>query len=202
MLGPLRRYILYLLSSVTIKDWEVTINIEDGGDGEVIYDFSGKVRFGLNKWVHIGIRSDEPQPCGSEFPTEVTNMLNNRRTDPIFVIDEPTYKRLRIAFGQTLVTGNRFHFRVRFRLLGTFYLGQTDYYTQQAIHHQRKIVINVNFPPTVSVQEVDQRILTEHGDDTWVDKPAEILDPQRVRWEIGKVGFGNSHTLEWRTTRL
>lgn len=197
ILWPARRYLQFFLSSVVIEEWNVDVNISSNGDAEIVHDFRGKVNFGANKWIEIGVQADGKQPCGQEFPILVTNMDTGVTVDPKILVDYPKYKKLRIHFDRPLCRGEKFHYKIEYQLAKTFFFNRDDYYEQHATHFEKRINARINFDKTIDVQRVWGTIVTQHGEEWPIGKDQPHLSQHLVKWSISKAYMGHLHRLWW-----
>lgn len=200
-LAPLRKRLLYWLSCVVITRWDTTVEISEDGDAVVSHEFWGRVNFGYNRWITLAIWAGKKQPKGKNFELEVFDVKRQVYQTPKLVLDEDKYKRFRIRFGQTLKSGDKLQFKVKFTLLKTFYFGKEDYYSHDAVHHEKDVNLKIVFPETTKVEYAGGQIMTEHGDEWKEHEKPIISDPQTIEWRIKRALHGNSHKLYWKAEK-
>jgi len=66
--------------------------------------------------------------------------------------------------------------------------------------HEKKISMEVNFPPEVMVERAWSEIVTDQGD-VWEKHTQPLFGPNRINWAIEKARLGNRHYLKWRCLR-
>jgi hypothetical protein len=200
-LAPLRKRFLYWLSCVIIERWNLNLEIDEDGNAVVNNEIFGKVNFGNANWITLGIWAGEKQPKGKDFKIYVYDVKRQIQRDADYIIDEDTYKRFKIRFGQTLKRNDDFHLRVRYELKKTFLFDVDDYFKWDAVHHEKEVNIKVSFPETIKIEYVGGEIITENGD-VWeeIEKP-EMFDPQTITWQIKRALDGNSHKVYWKAKK-
>jgi len=196
LLGPLRRDIQFLLSSIIIDKWDVDIVINANRDAKISHDFMGRINFGRNRWIRLGIQADADQMNG--LTIKVINVDTDRQVEPKLVINYPRYKRLRIYFDRVLTRGDRFHYRVEYYLKKTFSFGGEDYYLHSAVHYEKRLAFNVSFPDEVVVERAWSEIITDQGD-YWERHDQPVFGPNSIRWTVERARLGNRHRLRWVT---
>jgi hypothetical protein len=199
-LGPLRKWLRFMLATIVIERWEVRIHIDSEGNAHLEHEFWGRVNFGFNKWITFGFLADSEQPPASEFPIAVTNVDCNREVTPEFIVDCPKYKRIKIPFEDELERGDKFHIKMEYDLSKTFFFGKKDYYTHHTFHNEKMIDVEVNFPDEVVVNNTWGRITTEHGDERGKHKAPEKKTSQFIKWVVSEAMHGDAHELFWETT--
>jgi len=198
IIGPIRRRLQFALSSIVIDEWKVSLDIRGDGSATVIHDFTGRINFGKNRWIVIGIHCDSEQGKGSDLGMEVTNIDTNRAVIPEFLLDFPTYKRVKIYFDSVLERGDEFHYKVKYNLTATFFFDREDYYMQSATHYEKKISIYAKFPPNVSVERAWSAIITDQGD-SWGRHKQPVFGSDFVSWTIDTASARNKHYIRWIT---
>jgi hypothetical protein len=186
-LAPMRKRLLYWLSCVIIDKWSVTLEINDEGSAFVTNEFFGKVNFGYAQWLTLGIWTGQEQAKDKDFKVSIFDVTRQDYQDPEFLFNESRLKRVRIRFGNILKRGERFHFRVQYKLEKTFYFDKEDFYDFESVHHEKEIK--------------REEIITEHGDVWEEHEKAKIVDPQTIEWHIQKALYGNHHKLYWKITK-
>lgn len=198
ILSPIRRWFQFLLSSIVIEEWNATINLDEDGTAHTIHDFKGKINFGHNKCISIGILADNPQSEAGSFWIKVVNVDTGKEVKPQVFIDSPKFKRFRISFDRALKRDDKFHYKVEYKLHQSYFFGQEDHYSQDATHFEKQINVRVNFPQTVYVSSVGSEILTAHGDNWGAHKRPKFGD-NWIEWVIEKAVMSNKHRLTWTT---
>lgn len=200
-LAPLRKWLLYKLSCVVIQRWDVNVEIDQDGNAVVNYEILGKVNFGNANWITLGIWAGEKQPKGKDFKMYVYDVRRQTQRDADYVIDEDTYKRFKIRFGQTLRRKDSFHLRVKFDLKRTFLFDVEDYYRWDAVHHEEEVNIKVSFPESIRIEYVGGEIVTENGDVWEEQEKPKMFDPQTITWKIERALHGNAHKVYWKAKK-
>jgi len=200
-LTPLRKRLLYMLSSIVIERWSVTLEITEDGSAVVTNEFWGRVNYGYGQWMTLGIWTGRKQPRGKRFKIRAFDVIRGVAQAPEFVLDESKYKRFRIRFGRTLSRGDKFHFKVQYPLLKTFFFDKEDYYAFDATHHAKEININVVFPRSIHVQYGGGEITSEHGELRPQFGEVEIANPQTIQWRIHGALHGDRHRLYWKAKK-
>jgi len=199
VLGPLRKYLRYMLASIVIEKWSEHIEIDHDGNGDIVHEIHGKANFGFNKWIMFGIVSDTDQPDKEAFPINITNLDDDSTVVPTFLFDYPRYKRVRIPFGYELDRGKKFNFRIEYSLAKTFRLGTTDYHSHHAFHYEKDIDMSVSFPKNCRVVDVTGDITSEHGDVRGKRNSPEKKTDNFVTWQVRRAMHGDDHKLSWST---
>jgi len=196
VLAPLRRGLQFALSSMVIENWNVAISIDRNGDASIVHEFTGRVNFGRNRWVSIGIVSDTEQT--EKLAINATNLETGRQVEPRFALDSPTYKRISIYFDRILERGDFFHYRVDYRLHKSFFFDKEDYYMQSATHYEKRVFIEIKFPEEVTVERAWSEIVTDQGD-VWMKHDQPVFGSDFIRWGVDRACLGNKHYLRWVT---
>jgi hypothetical protein len=196
VLGPIRRNIQFALSSIVIEKWDVRVCIEKDGNANVKHDFSGRVNFGKNRYVRIGIMAESEQP--EKMVVKVVNMDTGREVKPEFLFDYPKYKNVRIHFDRVLERGDLLHYTIEYYVKKGFFFDCEDYYMQSATHYERKISIEILFPDDVVVERAWSEIITDQGD-SWMEHSQPIFAPNSIKWTVEKACLGNRHYVRWTT---
>lgn len=196
ILSPIRRDLQFVLSSIVIDKWIADIVLYKNGDARISHEFSGSVNFGRNRWIRIGITSEAEQK--ESLDIKVINVDTGKLVKPQYLLDFPTYKRLNISFDRVLERGDRFHYKVEYLLEKCFFFDKEDYYMQSTTHYERRLIINVRFPPEVAVERAWSEILTDQGD-SWERHTQPLFQPNSIEWTVEKASLGNRHFLRWIT---
>ncbi len=199
VLGPLRKYLRYVLASVVIEKWSEQLVIDDEGNGDLIHEIHGKVNFGLNKWISLGIGTQSDQPDKESFPIKIINMDDNSPIEPDFLVDYPRYKKIRIPFGRELDRGKKFNLKIAYTLDGTFNLGCEDHHSHHAFHYEKAIDMSITLPDNCRVLTCFGEIVTEHGDVRGKQSPPEKVSENFITWQISQAMHGDNHKLSWTT---
>jgi hypothetical protein len=179
-------------------EWNVSIDISEDGSASVTNEFVGRVNFGLPRYLQIGMWSGVPQPDRKDFFLKATDMKAGHPIDVEFITDSPSYKRIRINFDRMMERGDRFHYRLNYRLLKAFLLGREDYYSHAAIENSRELNIRVAFPPNVEVDKTWAEVMTKYGEVVG-EVSAQLVSPQLIVWKMRRVREGNIYRLNWST---
>lgn len=200
LLGPIRKYLSFRLSSIVIEKRNIDIRIDGEGNGHAVHEFWGKVNFGFNKWIDFGFTSDTDQSDAENFPVTVTDMETHNSLPSEFIVDCPKYKRLRIYFGRELKTGDKLHIKAEFDWKETFFLGQKDFYEHRTFHNEKRVDVSVHFPKGVGVSKFETEITTQYGDIRGKHDVAEKKSPRLLRWSLENAMHGDANRLIWWTT--
>lgn len=201
ILTPIRREAQFALSSIVIHEWNVDLKLKIDGSAEIKHEIEGKVNFGKNRWMVLGISADAPQEEGLRPGIQVTNLETGRNIKPEFIQDYPDYKKVRIYFDRVLKRGDKFHYKIGYNLHSCFFFDREDYYAQKASHYEKRITINVGFPPEVDIERAWSEIVTEQGD-TWVRHKQPSFGPHYINWIINKAQAHNTHYVRWITRTI
>jgi hypothetical protein len=201
-LAPFRKRLLYWLSGVSIVVWHVILEISEEGSAIVTDEFSGQVNFGNAQWLILSVWTGKEQPKDKPFGVSIYDFKRQREQQPEIIFDESRYKKIKIRFANPLKRGDKFHYRVRYKLENTFYFDQEDYYDFESVHHEKEIHMKVIFPESTKIEYTRGEIATEHGD-VWEEheRPQVTADPHEIEWKIRYALHGNHHKLCWKVCK-
>jgi len=184
---------------IVITKYHTDIDINTRGNASLNYVIEGLGRDSDNKWLEVSIRTDSPQPSKENgFKIKVFDLVNGEKVDPVFIIDEARYKRIRINFREApLNSGKRFKYKITAKISKSFSLNGPDFWYHKVLSRQKKVIISVSFPSKCLINSVAGKATTDNGRNIPVSVPPKKVGPRQVRWVIQNPRKGTSYQLDW-----
>lgn len=188
---------------IVITKYHTDIDINTRGNASINYVIEGFGCGGDNKWLEVSIRTDGSQPSKENgFKIKVFDLANGEEMDPVFVIDEPRYKRIRINFREApLNSGKKFKYKITAKISKSFSLNGPDFWYHRVLSRQKKVIISVSFPSKCLINSVAGQAITNNGHNIPVSVSPKKVGPRQIRWVIHDPRKGTSYQLDWSVSQ-
>lgn len=192
------------LDDVLYTSWDTNLVIDRHDTGYITHKVRGMVNMGRLRHVEFSILSDVEIDF-EELNLAVRDLDTGEELIPEPILIDKKFKRIKVPFKYPVDKGGEFGYEAKYTLPGTFKSVGEDYYIHKSLLNKR-IVINIEFPPDVRIKSVaDSLVRSTGGIEVEIPKdkmPKVSEDRQGVKWIITDASPAYNYILKWRTVRV